>query len=295
MSPLKAIVGICAYNEENNISRLLQNLVSKQDLSYNYRILVICSGCTDRTPEIVKEFQQKDSRIDLITENERKGKSHALNRIFRHARSDADLLILTNADALPAKESIRKLQHRLTLWKAGAVFARPVPLEDSRGISHRIVQVIWRLHDIISILGTPKLSGELCAIRASCLEDIPENTVTDEPFIEMTIHRQHQSIRYVPEAIVHIRCPTNVSDLMKQRKRNWIGHMQLQDSTGYKVPTSDIRNILRAASALTPKEIPYLLLGGFLEAIVYVQARAIFRKGMIPYAWEPIRSTKTSL
>ena len=140
--------------------------------------------------------------------------------------------------------------------------------------------------------GTPKLSGELCAIRSAYVQEIPENAATDEPYLERAIRKQHKEILYVPEALVYVRCPTNIVDLIKQRKRIWIGHIQLQETTGYKVSTSSLKNILRAASSLKPSEIPYLLLGGLIEMISYLQARAAFSKGTVPFAWEPIRSTK---
>jgi cellulose synthase/poly-beta-1,6-N-acetylglucosamine synthase-like glycosyltransferase len=139
---------------------------------------------------------------------------------------------------------------------------------------------------------TPKLSGELCAMRSAYVQEIPENAATDEPYLERTIRKQHKKILYVPQALVYVRCPTNIVDLIKQRKRIWIGHIQLHQTTGYKVSTSSLKNILRAASSLKPREIPYLLLGGFIEMISYIQARAAFSKGTIPFAWEPIRSTK---
>jgi hypothetical protein len=46
-------------------------------------------------------------------------------------------------------------------------------------------------------------------------------------------------------------------------------------------------------STLKPTEILYLSLGTFLEAIAYLQAKLEVRRGAIPFAWEPIRSTKT--
>jgi hypothetical protein len=69
--------------------------------------------------------------------------------------------------------------------------------------------------------------------------------------------------------------------------------MQLQSQTGFKVSTSNIKNVARAASALKLNEIPYLVLGGMLEAIAYLQAKIEIGRGRIPYTWEPIRSTKT--
>lgn len=291
----KVSVGICAYNEENSIGRLLQNLMLEQDLSKNCRIVVVCSGCTDRTPRIVKEFQKKDVRIEPMIEKIRKGKANALNKIFKTARESADVLVLVNADTLPKRGSITKLISRLENSNAGAVFAQPVPFKEFDGFCYRIVRVIWRLHHIISLLRKPKLSGELCAIRTSCLQKIPENVATDEPYIELAIRKQGYNILYIPEAFVYIRCPANVVDLLKHRKRIWAGHMQLQNATGVKVSTSSFRNALQAFPALRPTEIFYALLGGFLEIIAYFQARVTLSKGKVPYIWEPIESAKTPI
>ena len=295
MTLFKMVVGICAYNEENNIGLVLQNLISEQDLPKDCKILVVCSGCTDKTPEIVREFHRRDERIESIIENVRKGKANALNTIFKIARKSADVLVLVNADALPKRGSVKRLISKLATSNAGAVFAQPVPFEGVRGFSYKIVRVIWHLHHVISLHQIPKLSGELCAIRMSCLPEIPENVATDEPYIELAIRNQGYDIVYVPEAFVYIRCPTNVVDLLKQRKRIQLGHMQLKSATCFKVSTSSYRNVLRAFSALKPNEVLYALLGGFIEIIAYFQARIDLGKGMVSYIWEPIKSTKTSI
>lgn len=295
MATPRVLIGICAHNEENNIKHLLLNLVSEQDLPENSKILVVCSGCTDRTPLIAKEFKNKDARVETIIEGSRRGKANALNRIFKIARDSADVLVLVNADALPECGSIKALLSKLATNNAGAVFARPVPFKMFEGISYRIVNVIWHLHHTISLYQRPKLSGELCAIRVSCLKEIPEKVATDEPYIELAVRKQGYDIVYAPEALVYIRCPTNTVDLMKQRKRIWLGHMQFQNATDSTVSTSSLRNILRALSVLKPYEILYVLLGGLIEVIAYSQARIAFNKDTIPYIWEPIKSTKIQL
>jgi biofilm PGA synthesis N-glycosyltransferase PgaC len=295
MSTLRTTIGICAFNEENNIRFLLENLLSEQNLPSDCRILIVCSGCTDRTLDIIKEFQAKDDRIEPVLEEARNGKASALNRIFREARASAEALILINADSLPEKGSLLGLVSELKSSRAGAVFAQPMPFKGQNGISYRIAEVVWRLHHLVSLLRSPKLSGELCSIRTACLRPIPERIATDEPYIELSIRRQGFEIRYLPDAIVRIRCPTNVADLLKQRKRIWIGHMQLKRTTGFAVSTSDFRNILLAIANLKPSELFYAILGGVVEATAYAQAKVDSRKGLVPYIWEPIVSTKTSI
>jgi len=255
----------------------------------------VCSGCTDRTPQIVGEFRKKDTRVELVTEKVRNGKANALNKIFKKAKKSADILILVNADALPKYGSIEKLVCQLEDERVGAVFARPVPLNGLQGISNRIVHIVWKLHHNISFYKTPKLSAELCAIRTVCLKKIPEDIATDEPYIELFIRQQGYWILYVPQAVVHIRCPTTVGDLFIQRKRIWTGHLQIRRITGFVVPTSNFKNIAWTVSTLNLREIPYALLGAILEGFAYLAARLNFSKGEVPYAWEPIKSTKTSI
>jgi cellulose synthase/poly-beta-1,6-N-acetylglucosamine synthase-like glycosyltransferase len=291
----KIVVGVCAYNEGNNIRNLLLNLVEKQNLPKDCRILVVCSGCTDKTPLIVKDVGRKDVRIEAIIEGCRRGKANALNSVFKIAKESADVLVLVNADALPKRGSITKLISKLANSEAGAVFAQPVPFNTFRGVCYGIVNVIWRLHHSISLRQEPKLSGELCAIRTSCLEEVPENIATDEPYIEFAIRRQGYDILYVPEAVVYIRCPTNTIDLLRQRRRIVAGHMQLQEATNFKVSTASFRNVLRAVPTLKLGEVFYVFLGTLLEVVAYSQARIVVSKDVIPYMWEPIESTKIRL
>ncbi len=295
MPNLKTAIGICAFNEEHNIRFLLERLTSEQDLPKDCRILVVCSGCTDGTIDVVREFQGCDKRIQPIVEETRNGKANALNKIFNEVKTSADVLVLVNADALPEPGSIARLLLAIKSSDAGVVFARPVPFECSDGVSYRIVKVIWRLHHLISLFRSPKLSGELCAIRTVCLQPIPDEIATDEPYIELVIRQQGYRIGYLPSAIVRIRCPTNIFDLLKQRRRIWIGHLQLKQATGFDVSTSRIKNILQVVSKLTPSEVFFAALGGFLEVVAIRQAKRAAIKDKIPYIWEPIKSTKISI
>ncbi|MFX0135606.1 MAG: glycosyltransferase, partial [Candidatus Hodarchaeota archaeon] len=75
-------IGICVYNEEKNIYKLL-NFLNKEQFSHELRnIFVVCSGCTDNSEEIVKSFFKNNNKIVLIHEEKRLGIPHALNQIL---------------------------------------------------------------------------------------------------------------------------------------------------------------------------------------------------------------------
>ena len=67
---LRLSVGIPAYNEEANIGRLLKALLN-QELPRWLKleeIVVVASGCTDRTEDIVRSFEEQDERVKLVVE-----------------------------------------------------------------------------------------------------------------------------------------------------------------------------------------------------------------------------------
>lgn len=295
-------VGICAYNEENNIGGLLDNLLTKQELPQDSEIVVVCSGCTDFTPKIVKKFHEKDNRVKLILEDSRKGKAHALNILFERARRMADVLILVNADALPKVGSINKLLEPFRDRNVGATGGHPIPVNTLQGLPNFLVHTIWDLHHKISSYKDVKLSGELCAIRPFLVEKIPIDLAADEPYIEMLIRNQRYKIMYVPEAVVYIWGPTNFRELLKQRRRIWVGHLQMKKEMGFNTSTTNVRNVLLSAvmgksglNVMKPRYILYSMLTAVEEICAYLGARWDLSKGDIPYIWESIKSTKNSI
>lgn len=293
-SQKKISVGVCAYNEEKNIGFLLENLLTQQDLPSNSEIIVACSGCTDSTPQIVKDFQGKDTRVKLVTEKERKGKARALNYIFERA-SPSEILILTNADALPESGSLRKLVKALHNKKFGAVAGRPIPVNKSSKLPNMIIQLIWDLHHKVSIHESVKMSGELCALRPSLVKKIPTNLATDEPYIEMLIRREGHKIAYVPNALVYVKGPESLREIIKHRRRLWTGHLQIKQMEGFAVSTSDFRKILSTlikSFRLNFKELFTMALFIVLDTYSYLLARYDLSKGRIPYVWETLKSTK---
>ena len=105
-------IGICAYNEEKIIASLLDNLLNKQNLPQDTEIIVVCSGCTDSTPEIVTRFSERDERIKLIVEPIRRGKAPALNKILK--AYTGDIFVHVDADHFMSLGAIQILLNRLS-------------------------------------------------------------------------------------------------------------------------------------------------------------------------------------
>jgi biofilm PGA synthesis N-glycosyltransferase PgaC len=237
-------IGICAYNEEKTVGRLLTFLLKEKFNKVQMdEIVVVASGCTDKTEEVVLEFCQKDKRVKLIVEKERRGKSPAVNKIIQKSKSK--IIVLISADIVPSKGAIEKLVVALRETGVGMVGGRPIPRNKPNNLVGFAVNLQWNLHHLIS-LKRPK-PGEMVAFKKVFKRIHPKSAV-DEAIVECLVAIQGYEIRYVPRAIVYNKGPETIRDFLRQRRRIYAGHLATKRHYGYVVSTFDAFKI-----------VPYLL------------------------------------
>ncbi|HTD32663.1 MAG TPA: glycosyltransferase, partial [Candidatus Elarobacter sp.] len=64
--PASIAIGVMAHNEEANIARLLESILAQSALPRIARVVVVASGCTDRTVSIAEAFRAQDDRIEIV-------------------------------------------------------------------------------------------------------------------------------------------------------------------------------------------------------------------------------------
>jgi hypothetical protein len=90
-------VGITAHNEEANIAAAIGAILGhKLASSHITELIVVASGCEDRTAPIVADIARKDPRVRLIEQECREGKASAINLFISAARSP--ILLMVRAD-----------------------------------------------------------------------------------------------------------------------------------------------------------------------------------------------------
>jgi biofilm PGA synthesis N-glycosyltransferase PgaC len=289
---LTTSIGIMAYNEERNVGKLLEALAGQNLRTVDIRqIVVVSSGSTDRTDEIVDEWTRKDSRVSLIRQSSREGKASAINLFLEKAQ--ADVFVLESGDTLPAPDCVEQLLTPFEDPRVGMTGARPVPVDDPDTFMGFVVHMLWRLHHLLA-LKSPKL-GEMVAFRSS-VRSIPPDTAVDEASIEAMIVADGMTLRYVPEAIVYNKGASNVRDFLRQRRRIYAGHLWLSKVQSYEVSTKNVGGIfsvLLSDLKLSPRSLLWTGGGVFLESVgrllgvidFYVLKRN-------PYTWAVSESTK---
>jgi cellulose synthase/poly-beta-1,6-N-acetylglucosamine synthase-like glycosyltransferase len=257
-------IGVMAYNEEANIGNLLHALVRQQiSCCHLQEIVVVASGCTDRTIPVVQEYATRHPHVTLLVQEQREGKASAINLFLQHVQA-ADIVVLESADTLPADEYTvdRLLGPLVQMPEVGMTGVRPIPIDSSDDFLGFVVNLQWSLHHRIS-LKSPKL-GEMVAFK-NILPAIPNDTAVDEACIEALITPQGYSLGYVPEAVVYNKGPDTVHDFLKQRRRIAAGHHHLQQTQKYQVSTLS----------------PLLIVTSLLESIVWTPRQIFWTCGAI--------------
>jgi len=230
----KVTVGICAYNEEKNIGILLDNIATRQELPFGSEIMVVCSGCTDNTAELVNRRAEKDSRIKLHVEAERHGKASAINYIL--ANGTGDTFLFVSADTLPWKSCFKSLLSKLQTPEVGVVCGKPVPVNAFHSLTDKLVHALWFFHDQVfeelDNSGLARHATEIFVIRKGIVKKIPDETINDDAYIALVARKKGWVIRYSSDSGVSICGPKTFSDYIKQRRRILQGHRQVRKATG---------------------------------------------------------------
>jgi biofilm PGA synthesis N-glycosyltransferase PgaC len=238
---IKCSVGITAYNEEANIGRLLQAMIDQRLYEVEItEIIVVASGCTDRTEEIVREYMEKDPRIQLHVQERREGKTSAINVFLAHATEK--ICVLESGDTLPREDTVDKMVRMFRDPAVGMTGAQKVAVNTPDHVVGVLSHLRLKMEHQLC-LEIPRL-GELIAFR-KVFDQIPPDVAMDEAFVEAFIIRRGMQVRYAPDAVVYNMGPETVSDFVRQRRRNYAGHLYLRDKYGYKVSSLQNTRVLR--------------------------------------------------
>ena len=290
---LRCSVGVMAYNEEANIAQAIDSILRQDPAGERLtEIIVVASGCEDRTVEIVTSIAAREPRIRLIEQARREGKASAINLFIGAA--DAPVLALVSADVRVDDGAFRHAAAALRRPGRGEVGGRPIPVNGAGTFLGHAVHLQWQLHDRIA-RRSPKL-GEMVAFR-NVVPSIPLDTPVDELSIQALVTQLGYRLVYEPRAAVYNRGPATVADFLRQRRRIYAGHLRIRDQQSYVAPTM---STWRAGRALLGPEFfasPRTALWSLGTVGLEATARALGRYDVVRgdrshVVWEMVNTTK---
>lgn len=98
---------IPAFNEEKHIESTIKNKLDSNYPQDKLQIIVISDESEDGTDELVKAYSAKDSRVTLIRQSPRQGKTAGLNLAMPHATGD--IIVFSDANSHYHPDAIQHL------------------------------------------------------------------------------------------------------------------------------------------------------------------------------------------
>ena len=299
---LRVSIGICAYNEEKNIGRLIESLLNQPVGNHELtEIVVVASGCTDETAPVVQTWCDKNRKVKLIVEPARNGKAAAINKLLRAIKGD--VLVHVSADLFLSQDVLQPLLDYFNDPSVGGVSGRQTPLNGGRFMD-KIDSVIWGLHDETQryynhLGGIGHLGGDLFAIRRGICDHVPEDIVNDDAFMGVECKRKGYGIRFEDKVTVLFQGPRNILDLLVQRRRVVYGHLKVKRETGIypsvleMSPLKDKITILRRWIQKNRRYFLHFVAACLLEAYANILARWDMLKKDNPHKiWKVATTTK---
>jgi len=286
-------VGIMAYNEETTIALVVQAFLDQISIvTVPVEVVVVASGCTDRTVEAVTRLARSDARIRLIVQPEREGKLAAVRHFL--SESICDIVVISGADTLPSSDLLDSFGQRMLIDPGvGMVGGQIVPLATGRSLTSNLNELLWRLHHQVA-LRSPKL-GEIVAVRRRFVAHLHDNVNCDEVALEAGVMRAGGRLAYEPTACVTNRSPLVLREYFLQRRRNRCLHLWATSRLEYQPSTSSRDLIFRAVVShlrQRPRDLGLAFIAALLEGSAEVLARRDFKRGRDYRVWEPLLSSR---
>lgn len=213
---------ITAFKEPETIGRAVE-AITKQQINKNYELIVACPD--EETWEAAKKISKKVKRY----KDPGKGKSFALNKLFKIAKGD--ILILTDGDVYLGNNAINEITKPFKNKNIACVTGRIISTSNKNTMpgywSHLLADA--GAHEIRKELALKGMflecSGYLFAFRNQ-IKEIPVD-VAEDTFIPYIFWKQGNKIAYASKALVFVKNPNTIKDFIKQRKRTAGAHETL--------------------------------------------------------------------
>lgn len=229
-APVRVVGGIVSFDDGERVGWAIDSLL-EQSLPAGFvldRVWVVAGGRDPRTVESARSRAAADTRVSVIEEPIRRGKSAALAELLQ--RAEGEYVVLLNGDAAAEPGAIRAL---LAATPAGpgpfGVMGRPVVAGRDGSLLHRALALLWQIHhELHDELARRKelthLSDELLLLPIAALPPFPRGLVCDGSYAAGWILAQGGTLRYAAAAQVRLTLPVRLSDHILQRRRIRAGY-----------------------------------------------------------------------
>ena len=217
---------VCAYNEEDIISKKMSNTHSLDYPADRLHLVWVTDGSTDNTNSILSAYPD----VKIVFSPERRGKSAALKHGIKEVSTE--IVMMTDANTMLNPGAVREIVRLMQTPKVGCVSGEKKVMAKSdsdkaaqgEGLYWKYESTLKRLDsELYSAMGA---AGELCVIRRQLMTDIPDDTLLDDFVISMEIVRMGYKIAYTSKAFAMEYGSADLHEESKRKRRIAAGGLQ---------------------------------------------------------------------
>ncbi|MBU8921893.1 MAG: glycosyltransferase family 2 protein [Bacteroidales bacterium] len=235
--PPSISVVIAARNEEANIQKRLDNLLSQDYPAGKMEIIVISDGSNDSTETIVKEYlsagipgNSENPAILLVTHAKNRGKPAALNAGLE--RATGEIVVFTDARQEFESRAILELIANFSDPRVGAVSGELVFKKDGDTEISTEMGMYWNYEKWIRktesrIHSVAGATGGIYAARRNLVEALPEPVILDDVLVPMRVVLKGYRTVFESRAVAWDTVSKDLAQEKRRKVRTLLGNYQL--------------------------------------------------------------------
>lgn len=259
---------LAARDEEENLSRKLQNLDGLDYPADRLEVLVVSDGSTDGTNKILAAWENPRRRAVILPEHQ--GKAGALNNGV--AEAQGEIVVFVDARQTLAPDSLRNLVASFADPSVGCVSGELMLRQDSHISSSKGVGLYWRLEKKIrqwealadSSVG---VTGAFYAARRNLIVKLPADTVLDDVYVPLQVVRQGFRAVFETSAIASEELVIGPKQEFRRKVRTLAGNYQLLQLAPWILTRSNPVRFEFICHKVLRLLVPFALVGAFISAI----------------------------
>jgi len=221
---------MAAYNEEKVIGDKIASVFKTSYPLQKIHFYIGSDASTDKTDEIIQEWQRKYPQINLIRFGGRTGKSGIINDLSDKATQE--IFILTDANVIFKEDTIFNLIRHFKNENVAQVAANIIKVSpNNKGIASQeksYIAIENKIKHQESLRWNVVMGAEggCYAIRKVSFSKVPPKFFMDDFYITMNVIEQGKQIVFDKEAVCNEDVPTKSAEEFKRKVRISIGNFQ---------------------------------------------------------------------
>lgn len=231
-------VVIAAHNEEHNIVKRLNNLLTQEYPNSKLEIVVVSDGSTDSTNKLVQDFVanyrgagKEFPVIKFYSYADSRGKPSAVN--LGVSKATGEIVVFTDArQEFDCRAIIELVKNFIGRQDIGCVSGELLFVQEKKSKISVEMGLYWRYEKWIrraeSITGSSVgVTGAIFAARRSLYEKLPENVLLDDVLTPMNIARKGYLVKFSQKALAYDIISKDTEQEWRRKIRTLAGNWQL--------------------------------------------------------------------